>query len=302
MSSLDETEAAINDAINPPDPEPDVEETGADDGAVGTEAPQELIAGKFKTTDDAIKAYLELEREHTQARQQLAQYQQQPEPEAEQPEPYDPLASFAVGYDDSDRQQIANSTYTNPQETLEWAMSDEIAKWNPNLKNEIYQLWSTFAPMDAHSYAAKLAVTAEREQVEQLRSQWEQEQQSRQAETNHKTAVDAFKEASKLPEFAKYQPRIAELYTTQGPVDDRDPRLATPEAMTDYVKTLYARARLEEFEAQESATLAGQAPAKPAAGAKARTQTRSTASGSSGVSAQDQAFLDEVLAGQPGMS
>lgn len=295
MSEIEEQDVATEAPAGAPD-------TGVDQGETAAETEERLYGGKYKTIEDFESGHKETERSFHAAREeaaelqrQLAAYQQDPEEEAEA---YNPLGNFAASFDDDDRQQIANSTYTNPQETLEWAMSDDIAKWNPNLKNEVFQLWSTFAPLDAHAYAAKISVTTEREQLDQLRSSWEQEQQSKQAEKNRNSAVEAFKEIAKLPNFEQHRQRVGELFSYAN-LDDADPRLATPEAMFDYTKTLYARALLEDLERQQAATAAADAEEKPAAGAKARTATRSSASGGSGknIDPAMQAYLEATAAG-----
>jgi hypothetical protein len=299
MSSIEETEGLLNDAIDgvtrEPEPEtpetPEVEQAETPDEGEQPAA-EEAILGKFKTQDDLVKAYQELERQFTQERQQ----QPAPEPEPEE-DPYNPLQNFAIGFDDADRQQIANSTMVNPEKTLAWAMSAEISEWSPNLKNEVYQLWHSFDPIAAQTYTAKIAVAQEREQVEQLRAEWAAEQSERQAEQAVKNANIAFSEIQKnLPDFDRYRARVHELFTAK-PLADDDARLSDPKAMEDFVETLYSRARWEEFKRQEAAA---QTPAQPAkAGGKTRTQTRSTATPAASIPEADADFLNEVLAGQP---
>lgn len=301
MSSIEETEGLLNDAIDgttrepePAEPDtPEVEQTEEAEPAAETAAAEELILGKFKTQEEFEKAYQELERHMITTRKDFAP---EPEPEPEE-DPYNPLQNFAIGFDDADRQQIANSTMVNPEKTLAWAMSAEISEWSPNLKNEVYQLWHSFDPIAAQTYTAKIAVAQEREQVEQLRAEWAAEQSERQAEQAVKNANIAFAEIQKnLPDFDRYRARVHELFTAK-PLADDDARLSDPKAMEDFVETLYSRARWEEFKRQEAAA---QTPAPAAkAGGKTRTQTRSTATPAASIPEADADFLNEVLAGQP---
>lgn len=301
MSSIDDTQAAIDALENPEveEQEPitgqlaesmarDTQDDGSPDESVAT---SEAILGKFKTQDDLVKAYQELERQFTQERQTA-------EPAIEEPAPYNPLENFALGYDDADRQQIADSTMRVPEETLKWAMSEEIARFNPNLQNEVYALWQSFAPLDAQKFAANLAVQGERQQIEQLRNEWHQEQQQKAAANNERSATNALSlTTQKLGDFETYRPRIAELMN-DFMLPDNHPLAQTPEGLAQFTEHLYWIAKGEEFKRQEAA--ATQAPAAKATGQKARTQTRSTAASESELPADIAEFMEGVLAGQPG--
>jgi hypothetical protein len=289
MSSIDDTEAAINAAVDgPPPEESEVEEveSGADDGT----AESEPILGKFKSQDDLVKAYQELERQFTQQRQA------EPEVEEEPEQPFDVWGGLGSTMDEETERQVAARVYQDPAGMMRWAEHPETtAQFGPQITARVYATWQQFDPYGAARYAATKAaeemVTQPRQELEQLQQQWFQQQHkaesgeaTRWAETN-------------LPEWDAYRPKVLELYEkyTQG---DQDPRIQSFESITVYLKQLYAEARLDDFIAQQQEA-AGAQP-ENAAGKKARTQTRSTATPNTDVPSEIEDFYADVLAGQPG--
>ena len=290
MSSIDDTEAAINAAVDgPPPEEPEVEEveSGADDGA----QTDEPILGKFKSQDDLVKAYQELERQFTQQRQA------EPEPEPEPEAPFDVWGGLGSTMDEETERQIAARVYQDPAGMMAWAEHpDTKAQFGPQITARVFATWQQFDPYSAAVHAAKSA-------SEQLfgPAQARIEQMEAAAfEKQHKTeASEATRWAEmNLPDFETYRVGVSELYNkyTQG---DTDPRIQTFDGMQTYIRQLYAEVRLNELLAQQAEAAQAENP-QASAGKKARTQTRSTASPAAGVTDEEQQFLDEILAGQPG--
>lgn len=260
------------------EPEVDAPETGADEGGeTAAETQERLYAGQYKTIEDFEAGHGEARATLTRAQQEAADLRAQiAEYEAQQnaPDPFNPLANF--GLDDDDWKNIARSVEVNPEETLKWAMSDEIARAYPDMKQAVTRYWSSIDPWSAQTYAAKEAFAKERGAIESLQAQWDERTATEKQERQAAAVVAASDEIHHFPDFEKHRHRIAELIAANAAHDD-DPRFADPKLMVDYAKTMYARAVLEEHERQVAAQAAGEEPT-PAKGAKARTATRSTAS------------------------
>jgi hypothetical protein len=170
MSSIDDTEAAINEAVNPTVEEPEVEdvESGADDGA----AESEPILGKFKSQDDLVKAYQELERQFTQQRQA------EPEVEEEPEQPFDVWGGLGSTMDEETERQVAARVYQDPAGMMRWAEHpDTIAQFGPQITPRVYATWQQFDPYGAAVYAAKAAsdqlIAPARQELEQMKTEWQ---------------------------------------------------------------------------------------------------------------------------------
>lgn len=260
---------------------PEAEETPAEEAA-------RVYAGKFNSDDDLEKGYLESEKamrtaqeEAAQARQEASDYQAQVaayEEAQNAPDPFNPLANF--GLDDEDWKNIARSVEVNPQETLAWAQTDEIKRAYPDMERAVKQYWASLDPWQAGEEAASRAFAAEREKIEKLQAAWDERQAQERAEKQQAALSTAVVQIRKLPDFEQYKTRVGELIA-QNAMRDDDPRFSDPDQMFDYAYTMYARAKDEAYQRQvkeqEALTVAGEEPTTAAPGAKARTQTRSTA-------------------------
>jgi hypothetical protein len=280
------------------EPEVDAPETGADDALeTPTETQERLYAGKYTSPDELEKGYGEASAAMTRAQQEAAELREQiAEYEAAQnaPDPFNPLANY--GLDDDDWKNVARSVETNPEETLKWAMSDEIARAYPDMKQAVTRYWTSIDPWSASQHAAKEAFAEEAARIENLQAQWDQRTATEKQERQAAAVVAASDEIHHFPDFEKHRHRIAELIAANAAHDD-DPRFADPKLMVDYAKTMYARAVLEEHERQIAAQAAGDEPTPAAKGAKARTATRSTASAAAQTGDPVmQAYLDAMSA------
>jgi hypothetical protein len=279
------------------EPEVDAPEGGADDAVeTPTETQERLYAGQYKTIEDFEAGHGEARATLTRAQQEAADLRAQiAEYEAAQntPDPFNPLANF--GLDDDDWKNVARSVETNPQETLAWAMSDEIKRAYPDMQRAVTQYWTSVDPWSASQHAAREAFAEEAARIESLQAQWDQRTATEKQERQAAAVVAASDEIHHFPDFEKHRHRIAELIAANAAHDD-DPRFADPKLMVDYAKTMYARAVLEEHERQVAAQAAGEEPT-PAKGAKARTATRSTASAAAQTGDPVmQAYLDAMSA------
>jgi hypothetical protein len=297
VSSIDDTEAAINAAVDgPPPEEPEAEqvESGADE----PEGPR--YAGKFNTDTDLEKGYLEAEKLTTQTRQELAELRSQLEAlqggEA-QPEQFDVWGSLGSTMDADTEQQIAARIWENPVGMMEWAQRPEVQQqFGPSIVDRAYLTWYGNQPFQASrwlaQHTAEETINQPRQEIEQLRNDWK-------AERAEKDATVAFSMLTQsLPDLADYSKRVNELME-QYPLAEDHPMNQTAEGVAQYAEHLYWIARGEEFKRQEAAAAQQENP-QSSAGKKARTQTRSTASPAAGVTDEEQQFLDEILAGQPG--
>lgn len=296
MSSIDDTQEAIDAAIageQPEAPEVDADETPAEEAA-------RVYAGKFNSDDELERGYTELEKRSTQAAQEAAELRAQVEAyEAQQQEaPYDPWAQVGTPLDEQTSAQLYQQTWQNPTGMMEWAQRPEvIQQFGAQITDQVFQAWHSFAPFQANLWVAQFgasqATAADRQALEELRT-------TTMADINGRIVQQAFENVKRdMPDIGTYKDRVVQLMD-QYPLGENDPRLASADELAKYVSELSGIARWEEFQRQQAEAAPEATTARPQAGAKARTQTRSTASAGGSVSASEQAFLDEVLAGQPG--
>lgn len=277
-------------------------DTGIDEPEVesGADEPR-TYAGKYSSVDELERGYGESTKAMTQAQQRTAELEAQlAEYEAAmnepQPEAYDPYSALSGQLDEDTGNAWAAKLFRDPVATMTDALRPEtINAFGPDLAERLYITWFGVQPLQASGWRARHEAQEQKQEIEQLRASFQQEQQQRQAENTQKSAAIA-KDLilQSLPDFETYKDRIVQLFDQHSLPDDH-PLLQTPEGMQEFTRQMYWIARGEEFERQQQA--AGEPTPAKAAGAKARTQTRSSASGNG--STHDpvtQAYLDAVAA------
>lgn len=285
------------------------DESGSDDGGgeTATETAERLYAGQYKTIEEFEKGHGEARATLTQSQQraaeleaQIAEYETAMQQPAE--EPYDPYSALAGQLDENSEQAWSAKLHRDPAGAMNDALRPEsIQAFGPDLAERMYITWFGQQPLAAQMWAAQRGANQSKQELEDLRTQFQAEQRDRQQENIVKTATLA-KDlvVSNLPDFANYRDRVLELFEIHQ-LPDEHPLLQTPEGQAEFTRQMYQIARGEEFDRQQQAAAAGEepTPAKPA-GARARTQTRSSASGNAGSNDPvTQALLDaQAFAGQ----
>lgn len=294
MSSIDDTQDLIDEQIAGGDAEPD--ETPAEEAA-------RLYAGKFQTDDALEQGYTELEKSHTQTRQEAAELRAQVEAyEAQQadaqPEPFDPWSKVGTQLDEDTSALLYQRIYQNPVEMMEWAQQPAtIQQFGSQITDQVFATWQSIAPWQANAYAAKFSAN---QSIQEQQAALNELRETTMADINGRIVQNAFETVKReMPDIGTYKDRVVELMN-EFPLPDDDPRLQSAESLAAYVSKLSGIARWEEFQRQQAEAAPDATTSKAPAGARARTQTRSTAAGGGSVPADHQAFLDEVLAGQPG--
>lgn len=262
------------------------DEGGVDTGETPAEEAERLYAGKYTSPDELEKAYLESQQmgtkaaqEAAEARAQLEEFQNQPEQPAE--EWFDPRERIGSTLDQETEDLLAARIWENPQGMMEWALRPETQQqFGPTIVARVFKTWQGNNPWDAGVYQATHGANQSKAELEDLRTQFQQEQQARQQENILKSATLAKDMVlQNLPDFGTYRERVVELFDIHQLRDDH-PLLQTPEGQAEFTRQMYQIARGEEFDRQQAAAAAGEEPTPAkAAGAKARTSTRSSASG-----------------------
>lgn len=234
-------------------------ESGADVAEEPVE--QELILGKFKSADDLIEAYKNLESHNTQTAQRLSE-----------------LEALLEGDDEGDEEPaLWNATFngepTNEEELIGWAERDPgaAAQWaiaNANripdeTVNGLWDHWFERKPTEAMAWYTQ-------QQTAQLQQQYEAELNAlreqvaplrdAQTQTMFESALGDLEQ--QIPDLSDYSDKIQQ-YIDNIPVDQLHlaffPNgMDTPEKVQEGVKSLYAIVRMREAPMQQQAAPAVQ--------------------------------------------
>lgn len=280
--------------------EPEAPDVASDEQAE-PEAPR--YAGKFNDEAALEQGYLEAEKRGTQAAQEAAEYRRQLEEfqaqQAEEPEPqFDPWANLGSTMDEDTERQIAARVYQDPQGMMEWAQQQATQQqFGADIADRVFATWQQLQPFKAASWlsahTATQSLAEQRAEVEALAAAQKQDFDARLTAS----ALDLVKQ--NIPDFVQYKDRVVELFGEHQLPDDH-PLLKTPEGMLQFTRQMYQIARGEEFDRQQAEAALEATTEKPAPGARAKTQTRSTAS-SAPVASGDpalQALLDATAHAQ----
>lgn len=262
--------------------DPVVEEVAADGEETPAEEAARVYAGKFNSDDELEQGYLEAEKAQTQARMEAAELREQiaayEAAQQEQANTFDPWQALGGSLDEQSEQLWANKLYRDPAATMADALRPEsIQQFGPELADRLFVTWQGLQPYQAGMWMAQHGAQSQVAKIEELNQTLAQEQAARQQENAEKASSLAKQMIdNSMPDFTQYKDRVLELFEAYQITDD-DPRMQSPEEMAQFTRQMYQIARGEEFDRQQLAAAQEATTEKPAPGAKARTQTRSTA-------------------------
>jgi len=281
MSEIEETtderdpiaDAILHGGESRNDPFETPDQSGEDiDAGYDESVPDELILGKFKSVDDVVEAYKNLESHNTQTNQRLSELEALLMADDEdEPQQVQPWGTMFSGNPENE-EQLVGWAERDPGAAAQWAMAnaERIPK---ETVDGLWDHWFEQKPTEAmawytqqqtahlqQQYEEELA--ALREQITPLRDQ--------QTQTLFESSLESLE--SQIPDLADYSQKIQD-YIDNIPVDQLHlaffPQgMDTPEKIQTGVKSLYAIVRMQE------ANFNPQMSEAPAAQNSAFTQSR----------------------------
>jgi len=251
------------------------EDAGTDeptDDGEDADAPA-LIGGKFKTADDLLQSYNELQRRMHEQAEMLAQLQQ-----PQDDEPDDPFGLWGTVLDSDDGQKLAEIIVQQPhraQQVVEWVQqnTDQFGPDGDQILDGVFALWNAQNPRAAQAWIAD-----QRLQVQM------QEIQARQAPLEEAHAVQMMNAAvarasNELPNFMEYWPKILERISrpeVQRLVQADESYRSDPNKAFGLIEAAMSQIALEEWKQnmRQAASEANQADGTTVK--KPRTQARSS--------------------------
>lgn len=273
---------AVRDANATPEPAAGDAATDPSEGAgAGTETVQEdLILGRFKTTDDVIQAYQNLEPEYTQTRQQLKDLERQlGEMQQQSTEPEKPFL-FESPFSDAPKNvaELEALAEQFPDRAAVWAIENSN-NLPPELVQETINYWHQRNPAQATAYMLQSMMQSYMPQIEQqIRPVTTQHQES-----NVQKAI-SMAEAVIGPQYESYHERIIESIEANPSLMPSD--VSNPDSMRDAIVNVYAMLLGRDM-LQKGAELATGAGAAPAVPSPAQTVTRTAPAPPSGDADED---------------
>lgn len=279
MSDIEETiderdpiaEAILHGGAPPMPEQTEPVESGAD---VVDEAPtqEELLLGKFKSSDDLAEAYKHLESQFTQNNQRLSE-----------------LEALLMADDDDEPAQpwgvSFNGEPENEEQLIGWAERDAgaAAQWAmanadrvpSETVNSLWEHWFETKPAEANAWYVQQQTAQIRQQYEdELASLREQVTPLRDAQTQTMFEGALSSLEQQIPDLADYSDKI-QAYIDNIPVDQLHlaffPQgMDTPEKIQNGVKSLYAIVRMQEQPVQNAV----QQPVQQSVQQNAFTQSR----------------------------
>lgn len=225
-------------------------ESGADAAVeqVAADQPDELILGKFKTPDDLIEAYKNLESHNTQTAQRLSELEALLQEDEEEPAPAAWGATF--NGDPQNEEQLIGWAERDPGAAAQWAIANSN-RIPEETVNGLWEHWFERKPTEANAWFVQ-------QQTQQIRQEYEAELEAlreqvaplRDAQTQgmFENALGSLEQ--QIPDLVDYSAKIQE-YVDNIPVDQLHlaffPNgMDTPEKIQEGVKSLYAIVRMQE--------------------------------------------------------
>lgn len=232
---------------------PQRDEEPTDSGAdVVEEAPQEeLILGKFKSVDDMVEAYKNLESHSTQTNQRLSELEALLQEEDDDEEPVAAWGATFSG-EPTNEEQLIGWAERDPGAAAQWAIANSNRVPEETV-NGLWDHWFERKPTEAMAWYTQ-------QQTQQIRQEYEAELNAlreqvaplrdAQTQTMFEGALGSLE--SQIPDLADYSGKIQE-YVDNIPVDQLHlaffPNgMDTPEKIQEGVKSLYAIVRMREAE------------------------------------------------------
>lgn len=232
---------------------PQRDEEPTDSGAdVVEEAPQEeLILGKFKSVDDMVEAYKNLESHSTQTNQRLSELEALLQEDDDDEEPVAAWGATFSG-EPTNEEQLIGWAERDPGAAAQWAIANSNRVPEETV-NGLWDHWFERKPTEAMAWYTQ-------QQTQQIRQEYEAELDAlreqvaplrdAQTQTMFEGALGSLE--SQIPDLADYSGKIQE-YVDNIPVDQLHlaffPNgMDTPEKIQEGVKSLYAIVRMREAE------------------------------------------------------
>lgn len=235
------------------------------------EAKDDLILGRFKTNEDLIQAYQNLEPEYTQTRQQLKDMERQlAELTAQSQQPREEfLFDSPFSQNPTNVEELEALASEHPDKAAIWAITNSD-KLDPNLVQETINYWHTRNPAQATAYMLQ---TMMQQFVPAI------QQQIAPATQAHTEGVVqrgvSMAEEMIGPSYPEFHERIIDAFEANPTLMPTDPQ--NPELMRDAIVNTYAMLLGKDMLEKGRAAATGGAAAPSPAAALAQTVTRTQA-------------------------
>jgi hypothetical protein len=229
-----------------------------DEAPVADEQPvaDELILGKFKSVDDVVEAYKNLESHNTQTNQRLSELEALLMQDDEEEDAVQPWGMTFNGEPENEEQLIGWAE-RDAGAAAQWAMAN-ANRIPSETVNSLWEHWFETKPAEANAWYVQ-------QQTQQIRQQYENELatlreqitplRDQQTQTLFESSLESLE--SQIPDLADYSEKI-QAYIDNIPVDQLHlaffPQgMDTPEKIQNGVKSLYAIVRMQEQPVQQQA-------------------------------------------------
>lgn len=228
--------------------------SGTDDSS------EDMILGKFKSSDDLADAYQNLEREFTQARQRAIDL----EALFDEDEPVEEARPWGLSFtgDPQNEEELVGWAERDPGAAAQWALSNN-ARIPAETVNGLWEHWFERKPTEAMAWYTE-------QQTAQVRQQYESELDTlreqiaplrdQQAQALFESSLESLE--GQIPDLADYSDKI-QAYVDNIPIDQLHlaffpSGMDTPEKIQEGVRSLYAVVRMREAPMQQAASQTNQ--------------------------------------------
>lgn len=236
---------------------------------------EELILGRFRSPDDVITAYQNLEPQYTQTRQQLRDMERQIEElqtrleqnNQEWEEDQDFHFTGVLNDNPSNMEELESLAEQHPERAAMWAINN-AQRLDSNLVSEVLNYWHQRNPAQATAYMVQ-------QMMGQYTPQFEQRLAPHDTSAQERVIESAVTEAEKQigPSYGEYHDRIVDAFEANPALLPQD--VNDPQAMSQSIVNVYAML-VGMDQLQRGKQLAAQGAPTPAP-QPATTQTRPTA-------------------------
>ena len=256
MSSYDTTteevvpiaDAILHGGNIPPAPEVD---SGADvepESGADVAVEDELLLGKFKTSEDMAAAYQNLEREFTQARQRAIDLESLLDDEPDEATPA--WNSAFTGANPQNETELVSWAENNPGAAAQWAIANG-ERVGQDTVTALWEHWFEVKPTEAMAWYTTQQTQTIASQYEERISELQQQiapLRDQQTQTLFESSIDLLE--GQIPDLADYSEKI-QAYIDNIPTDQLHlaffPQgMDTSEKIQEGIKSLYAIVRMRE--------------------------------------------------------
>lgn len=212
---------------------------------------EELILGKFKSADDVVEAYKQLEAQFTQNNQRLSDLEALLNDEDESEYNEQPAAwGRPFQGEPENEEQLVGWAEKDPAGAAQWAIAN-ANRVPEEIVNAVWEHWHERKPAEAMAWYTQQQTLQLQQQYEERIAQIQAEVaplRDAQTQTMYSSALDVLEQ--QIPDLADYSDKIQE-YIDNIPVDQLHlaffPNgMDTPEKIQEGVRSLYAIVRMRE--------------------------------------------------------